>query len=286
MKCLVINLDRSPDRLAHVTAEFARIGIAFWRIVAIDARDHPELVLQPQHTIYAIRHLSPSEIACMHSHRACWSIIAQDDAPYGAVFEDDVVFSAKAGALLADSSWIPADADAIKLETFFSKTMIQRKRTAVGHGFCVFRLRRSHMGTGGYILSRQMARDLLEATAQANAAADDLVFNPAFPTSGSKAIYQLVPALCAQDQFVGDRLPSLLYEEREAEWMASGLTIKRRKPMAEKIRAETRRIVEWMIDHCRLRHYTVVPFDPPAAKEQPSCLASGGAHTERSENAL
>ena len=182
MKCLVINLDRSPDRLAHITAEFARIGVAFERIVAIDARDHPDLVLQPQHAMYAIRHLSRSEIACMHSHRACWSIIARDDAPYGAIFEDDMVFSAKAGALLADARWIPADADAIKLETFFSKTMIQRKRTPVGHGFSVFRLRRSHMGTGGYVLSRQMARDLLEATAQTNAAADDLVFNPAFPT--------------------------------------------------------------------------------------------------------
>lgn len=267
MKCLVINLDRSPDRLAHITAEFARIGVAFERIVAIDARDHPDLVLQPQHAMYAIRHLSRSEIACMHSHRACWSIIAQDDAPYGAIFEDDMVFSAKAGALLADARWIPADADAIKLETFFSKTMIQRKKTPVGHGFSVFRLRRSHMGTGGYVLSRQMARDLLEATAQTNAAADDLVFNPAFPTSGSKTIYQLVPALCAQDQFVDDRLPSLLSEERDAEWVASGLTVKRKKPIAEKIRIETRRIVEWIIDFCRLRQYRVIPFDPPAAEE-------------------
>jgi glycosyl transferase, family 25 len=266
MKCLVINLDRSPDRLAHIMAEFTRIGIAFERIAAIDARDHPDIVLEPQHAMYAIRRLSHSEIACMHSHRACWAIIAQDEAPYGAVFEDDMVFSARAGALLADSSWIPADADAIKLETFFSKTMIQRKRTGVGHGFAVFRLRGSHMGTGGYILSRQMARDLLEATAQANAAADDLVFNPAFPTSGEKTIYQLVPALCAQDQFVGDRLPSLLYEEREAAWDASGLNIKRRRPMAEKIRIETWRVVEWIIDYCRLRHYTVVPLDPPESQ--------------------
>jgi glycosyl transferase family 25 len=267
MKCLVINLDRSPDRLAHITAEFARIGITFERIVAIDARDHPDMVLQPQDAMYAVRRLSHSEVACMHSHRVCWSIIAQDDAPYGAVFEDDMVFSAKAGALLADSGWIPADADAIKLETFFSKTMIQRKRTSVGNGFSVFRLRKSHMGTGGYILSRQMARDLLEATAQANAAADDLVFNPAFPTSASRTIYQLVPALCAQDQFVGDRLPSLLCEEREAAWVASGLTIKRRKPVAEKMWRETMRIVEWIIDYCRLRRYTIVPLDPPEAKD-------------------
>lgn len=46
MKCLVINLDRSPDRLAHITAEFARIGITFERIAGTDAREHPNLVLQ------------------------------------------------------------------------------------------------------------------------------------------------------------------------------------------------------------------------------------------------
>ncbi|MGX7876464.1 glycosyltransferase family 25 protein [Mesorhizobium sp. ORM6] len=107
MKRLVINLDRSPDRLAHMTAEFARIGIGFERVAAIDARQHPGLMLQPQHPLYAVRRLSGSEIACLHSHRACWTIIAQDEAPYGAVFEDDMVFSARAGALLADTSWIP-----------------------------------------------------------------------------------------------------------------------------------------------------------------------------------
>ncbi|OBQ67694.1 glycosyltransferase family 25 protein [Mesorhizobium erdmanii] len=267
MKRLVINLDRSPDRLAHITAEFARIGIGFERVAAVDARQHPDLMLQPQHAMYAIRRLSHSEIACMHSHRACWSIIAQDDAAYGAVFEDDIVFSAKAGALLADVSWIPADADAVKLETFFVKTMTQRKSTAVGHGFSLVRLRGNHVGTAGYILSRQMARDLLDVTAQVSAAADDLVFNPAFPTSGEKTIYQLAPALCAQDQFVGGRLPSLLVEGRNAEWVASGLTIKRRRPVTEKIRRETRRVVEWIIDHGRGRRYTVVPLDPPAAKE-------------------
>jgi glycosyl transferase family 25 len=286
MKCLVINLDRSPDRLAHITAEFARIGIAFERIVAIDARDHPDLMLQPQHAMYSVRRLSHSEIACMHSHRACWAIIAQDDAPYGAVFEDDIVFSAKAGALLADIGWIPAGADVVKLETFFIKTMIQRKRTAVGHGFSVARLRRNHVGTAGYILSRQMARDLLVATAQAAAAADDLVFNPAFPTAGEKTIYQLVPALCAQDQFVGNRLPSLLVEEREAAWDASGINVKRRKPITERIRIETWRIVEWVFDYCRLRHYTIVPLDPPGAEDQPSRRAIDRPHTQRRENTL
>ncbi|QKD00213.1 glycosyltransferase family 25 protein [Mesorhizobium loti R88b] len=286
MKCLVINLDRSTDRLAHIAAEFARIGIAFERIVATDARDRPDLMLQPQHVLYGVRHLTATEVACMHSHRACWSIIAQDSAPYGAVFEDDIVFSAKAGTLLADISWIPADADVVKLETFFRKTMIQRKRTAVGNGFFLSRLIWNHVGTGGYILSRQMARDLFEATARANAAADDAVFNPAFPTATGKTIYQLIPAICVQDQFVGDRFPSLLYEEREASWDVSGLNTKRRRPIAEKVWKETRRIIDWVADYSRLRRFTIVPFDAPGAQDQPTCGAVDRPHTQRRENTL
>ncbi|MEI9426762.1 glycosyltransferase family 25 protein [Mesorhizobium sp. Cs1299R1N3] len=267
MKRLVINLDRSPDRLAHTTAEFARIGLGFERVAAIDARDHPDLMLQRQHPLYAVRRLSGSEIACLHSHRACWTIIAQDDAPYGAIFEDDIVFSAKAGALLADTSWIPADADVVKLETFFHTTVIQRERFSVGGGFSLFRLRKNHIGTGGYLLSRQMARALLEATADVNVAVDSLIFDPAFATSSGKTIYQLVPALCAQEQFVGNRLPSLVEPGREAEWVASGVADGHRMPALARIRREARRAARQITDLCRLRRQIVVPLAPVEAND-------------------
>ncbi|WP_082525554.1 glycosyltransferase family 25 protein [Mesorhizobium sp. Root102] len=266
MKCLVINLDRSADRLAHIVAEFARIGIAFERVAGIDAKEHPSLALQPQHAIHATRPLAGSEIACLHSHRACWTIIAQDDAPYGAVFEDDVVFSGKTGALLGDTSWVPADADVVKLETVFSRTVIQRTRTSAGHGFSIFRLRRHHSGAGGYLLSRQTARDFLQATAHVNIAVDDLIFDPTI--SVGKTVYQLVPALCTQDQFVGDRLPSLLDQERDAARTASGLMTRQRKPTAVRISREAGRAMRWIADFCRLRRQIVVPFGSIEATDQ------------------
>ncbi|TPL75658.1 MULTISPECIES: glycosyltransferase family 25 protein [unclassified Mesorhizobium] len=261
MKCLVINLDRSPDRLAHISAEFARIGVAFQRVAAVDARSHPELGQQPQHPIYASRRLLGSEVACLHSHRVCWTMLAQDEARYGAIFEDDVVFSAKAGPLLADDGWIPPDADIVKLETYFKKTLIHRRRIATGHGFSAFRLYKNHPGTGGYIISRQAARDLLEATETINITADDLLFTPAFGVSSSKTIYQLVPALCVQDQFVSDRLPSLLGEERDAARTGNELVAKRRRPAAERIMSEGGRTVRWVLGFCRGRRHIVVPFE-------------------------
>ena len=265
MKRLVINLDRSPERLAHMSREFARIGVGFERVAGVDGKEHPDLILQPQHAIHATRPLSGSEIACLHSHRACWTIIAQDEAPYGAVFEDDMVFSSRAGALLGDTSWVPADADVVKLETFFSTTVIQRRRTSAGHGFSMARLRKGHPGAGGYLLSRRTARDFLEATAQVSIATDDLIFNPVM--SAGKTIYQLVPALCAQDQFVDGRLPSLLDHERDAARTASGLMTRQRKPMTVRISREARRTARWIADFCRFRQRIVVPIDPIEATD-------------------
>ncbi|MEP6567521.1 MAG: glycosyltransferase family 25 protein [Mesorhizobium sp.] len=283
MKCLVINLDRSRDRLAHMTAEFGRTGIAFERIAAIDAQDRPDLSQMP---LRAGRktplRLTETEIACFLSHRACWAIIAAGDDAYCAVFEDDIVFSATAGALLADTRWIPADADIVKLETFFKRTTIARKRVSAGHGFAVSRLHAVHIGAAGYIISQQAAQDLVEATEDIGIPVDQVIFNTSLATASSKTIYQLVPALCAQDQFLGDKsagLPSLLNQDRRSQWAASGMARRRKKPLSRKFSSEFKRLAVQIIDFCRLRQQKIIPFDYRGQRVRPP-------HTQHRENAL
>ncbi|UDL92489.1 glycosyltransferase family 25 protein [Mesorhizobium sp. PAMC28654] len=271
MKCLVINLDRSRDRLAHITAEFTRIGIAFERVKAIDAQDRPELDHMPQNVPYTQRlRLTGGEIACLLSHRACWTIIASGDASYAAIFEDDVVFSARAGALLGNADWIPADADIIKLETFFQKTMVGRKLIPAGPGFSISSLLADHMGTAGYIVSKRTASDLVEASREISVAVDDLVFNPAFPILPRKTIYQLIPALCVQGQLLGYKtpeLPSLLKEKRDMQWAVTATGEKRRKTAVERAKAEVGRLIRHIVDFRRRRQRRVIPFRPPDPKD-------------------
>ncbi|TIU13190.1 MAG: glycosyltransferase family 25 protein, partial [Mesorhizobium sp.] len=74
MKCLVINLDRSRDRLAHMTAEFASLGVQFERVAAIDAQDRPDLARMPLRVKRkSSLRLADAEIACLLSHKACWA---------------------------------------------------------------------------------------------------------------------------------------------------------------------------------------------------------------------
>ncbi|RVA48701.1 MULTISPECIES: glycosyltransferase family 25 protein, partial [unclassified Mesorhizobium] len=76
MKCMVINLDRSPDRLAHVTAEFAKVGVSFDRVPAVDALHRPEFAATSPS-------LTPTEAACLMSHKVCWTIIADGEDAFG-----------------------------------------------------------------------------------------------------------------------------------------------------------------------------------------------------------
>ena len=283
MKCLVINLDRSRDRLAHLTSEFARIGIEFERVAAVDAQSRSDLQETPmQLNPLTQLPLTNAEIACFLSHKACWAKIADGVDAYGVVFEDDVVFSDNAGAMLADASWIPADAEIVKLETFFRKTRLAWRRSPAGDGFSTSRLLGAHVGAAGYILSRPAARDLIDGTAELGSPVDQVLFNPRFAPSPGKTIYQLVPALCAQERFLRTTgLPSLLFEERREQRLAdvqSGSRTTKTLPM--RIGAETRKMLGRVADFCRLKQRMMfIAFYRHGKRVRP-------AHTHNREKAL
>ncbi len=282
MKCLVINLDRSSERLAHVTAEFGRLGIAFERVAAVDARLRPDLAQTPLRVPRSLGwRLTDSEIACLMSHRRCWEIVAQGNDPYCAIFEDDVVLSDGAERLLGDAGWIPADADVVKLETFLKKTVVGQRCNLPVDGFSLSRLHSVHLGTAGYIVSRQAARDLLGETVDIGIPVDHIVFNPIFSVPAGRRIYQMVPALCLQDQFLGERavgLPSLLSQERLDQWLAGSGKSKPGKSLKKRVTTEIRRLVDQLRHALRLRQTRIIPFDYRGQRVR--------LHIQHRENAL
>lgn len=255
MKCLVINLDRSPARLAHAISEFSRIGIDFDRVAAVDGLANTEIVAPSPN-------LSSGEIGCVLSHRACWQIIANGDDPYVGIFEDDIIFSETAGRMLVSEDWIPADADIIKLETCFNKTVVAIKRAAsLVHGYALHRLHWLHCGSAGYIISKQAAIDLLKTTQNIDRAVDIVLFDPTSDPASSKTIYQLSPALCAQARFFPDKataLPSELDQNRSANFLAQAP--RRKKNAWRKIAVECKRVWQELFDLLRLRRGVTVPF--------------------------
>lgn len=199
MKCWYINLAGSEARRAHMEAEAARVGIALERMEAVDGRVLSAAALQavcPGPGLF--KQLRGVEVACVLSHRALWQRIVDGTDAYAAVFEDDVRFGDGVAELLTDTDWIPPDAQLIKLETTSRRVLLRGPTRALPHGRSLWRLRSKHLCTGGYIIARACAAELIERTRTITNPVDHLLFNPELGFADSHTIYQLSPALCIQ----------------------------------------------------------------------------------------
>ncbi len=200
MKCYLINLDRSEDRLTHMAHQFARLGIEFERISAFDGRalSASEIAAASAPDRRWKPGLTPAEIGCFFSHRRCLEAIAAGSEPFAIVVEDDIAFADDAADLLTRSDWIPRDADIVKIETQGKKVLIDRPVACSESQYSIARLHSTHILSAGYIVSRDAAKRIVAKMEKVSAPIDHFLFNPAFGIFEQLVIYQCTPALCRQ----------------------------------------------------------------------------------------
>jgi glycosyl transferase family 25 len=251
MRVVVINLDRSPDRLAMFREQAERLGIAFERLSAVEGS-----------TIQVKRGpLTPSEIACFESHRLAWKSLVDSGEPWLAVFEDDIILAPAIAEFLSNPKRFPTNADLIKLETSSSKIVISRRGVRF-RSYSLHRMLSIHWGSAGYIVSRRAAIRLLERTTNYRLSVDDVIFDPVGADTWDIRILQAVPALCIQEQALAqvEKRPLLLESLIEHSWGA--VVVPPPKPVQGKISREVRRVVRQVVDFtCKPFKYSlVVPF--------------------------
>ncbi len=94
MHAFVINLKRRPDRLADMERELGRVGLAFERVEAFDARNESlkGKVAWVKAYVYNFLKAPPiGHIGVYASHRRVWQIIVERNLPQALVFEDDII---------------------------------------------------------------------------------------------------------------------------------------------------------------------------------------------------
>jgi glycosyl transferase family 25 len=199
MKAYVINLDRSPERLAHFSDQATRAGLAFERLPAVDGRKldaaERERAISPH---FQFQPLNPGEVGIFMSQRAAWQRLVDSGEPMAAVFEDDVVLSAQAGRLLEALSQAGWQADVVKLETTQRPVVLGTPETNLDATHALRPLRSWHGGAAGYVLTRACARRLLDATWPLADPVDQVLFNPMSRICASLNVLQLSPGLCIQ----------------------------------------------------------------------------------------
>jgi glycosyl transferase family 25 len=144
----LINLDRSPDRLAFMQAQFVRLGMAFERIPAVDGRG----VAADRHNWRHHAPLRDGEVGCYLSHIKALEAFLASGAACGVILEDDAVLSDALPGILAGlqngSDW-----DLVKLYATHVSGVWPRRglvRVAFRHG-----------ASAAYVVNRHAAARLL-----------------------------------------------------------------------------------------------------------------------------
>jgi glycosyl transferase family 25 len=207
MRIFLVNLERRPDRLAAMKAQLDRLGLAFQRFNAVDARTaDPAALRAPFAENGPLGTLSPGDMGCTLSHIHIWRMIADGPDAWVTVLEDDIQLSDSAPEFLIDSAWIPKGIGLVKPERYGDENqliVIGKPHIAV-KGRMLAPLLSRHTGTGGYIISRETATQLANMKDKLALPVDHLMFNPNnSPVFDWLKPWQLLPAILDQRVEVG-----------------------------------------------------------------------------------
>lgn len=161
----IMNLDRSPERLATIRAFADAAGLAFTRYPAIEGKlvdtSTPEMRAMIDMKAWVRRHHrnpTPADVGCYLSHfNAIDAFLAQDKA-FGLIFEDDAAFGADFITSVAPALDTPDDWDILKLHARHPGPLVVRRNYPNGVTLCSFIARPA--GAAAYLINRAAAEKM------------------------------------------------------------------------------------------------------------------------------
>ena len=199
MRVMVINLDRSPGRLAEFAAEAERCGLRFERLAAIDgkalSKQEVDALTDRRFLFHPIK---SGLVANYQSHRRAWQAAAAGSDRWMAIFEDDVRLADDVSDVLAAIEATDPDAGIIRLETTLRRVVVDTAGLPLVPGRALHRMWSWHGGVAGYVIHRDCARALAAYSDRASDAADQVLFHPLSPLFARLRVHQLVPGAAVQ----------------------------------------------------------------------------------------
>jgi glycosyl transferase family 25 len=163
-RCFVINLDRSPQRLAAIGEQLAALNMPFTRFRAVDgAGIDPETAPDFHAPRYRKRHGKRPcgrEIGCFMSHLGVMRAFLETDARFCLILEDDAVLDAALPPLLEQLRAAAADWDVALLYGNYPGLPQRLRRLGPRHELVGFLARQT--GAVAYAVNRRAARAYLD----------------------------------------------------------------------------------------------------------------------------
>ena len=166
MKVFVINLDRSPERLARVQARLDALGVPFERVAGVDeaALDPAERKRSVSGFLWwccSLRPITRGQVGCTLGHqKVYWKMLAEG-LGHACVLEDDVVLGDRFPEVLA---WLDGAVDdgRPQVALLFDHSG-GRFELPEGDGPCRLDRIGGSMYAEGYVLTAKAARAVLDA---------------------------------------------------------------------------------------------------------------------------
>lgn len=220
MLTLVINLNRSNDRLKRISARLNELNVNFERVEAFDGftlsdDEYKRLTYPYNHPcrVRFTRELTKGEVGCFISHRKCWQKLVESNENYAVILEDDLYISDKAKQFLTNINWLPQNVGLIRLSSFYSmnnRLYIKDKSVLNSHNeYSIAKTLRYAIGTQCYIISKEFAKNAIEMSVKFECPVDEFLFNRLFEYANICESWQLIPSVICQNEqeesFIGKR---------------------------------------------------------------------------------
>lgn len=216
MKVYYINLDRRPDRRDRMELLAKARGLTLTRIPAVDAAsDDFEGQARNMKRKGPTGEMSANTLACTLSHFKTWQAFVDDPSAgdYAVVLEDDVNLAPTTrqaiDALAAENL---AGYGLVKLELFDTMTkgaVVSRPRL-LGGGFDLRESFQILAGSAAYMISRDLAKRLLDYRSTIRAPIDHFLFYPrAVPGFWGGPYAVLDPPVACQEAAIGSDIGAL-----------------------------------------------------------------------------
>jgi glycosyl transferase family 25 len=157
MKVFIISLERVRERRLESIRLIKLSGLPFELIDAFDGRSTPDLPRSPS----AWWGLKNTEVACYLSHMRALQRIVDYDLPFAIILEDDFeyVVGVRTG-LVEIQKALPADFSHLSLQRYMPSLNPEYEVVSRNNGFQ--KLRVAPLEGFGYIISRELAKHILE----------------------------------------------------------------------------------------------------------------------------
>jgi glycosyl transferase, family 25 len=225
----VINLDRSPERLAQISTRLATLEVPFERVTAFDASKQDLSLCQIDRVAFSRVHgrnsIRDAEIGCHQSHVTVLKKLIQSDKQFAVVFEDDIHIGEGLSATLDQLKEWRIHWDIVPLFHWHRGTplRIQRSDTCALNVFLT-----AVTSSAAYVVNRHAAQTLLDHMQIQTACVDHELFDtathglrlrgvtPKCITLSEQANVSTINTITSHKPAFWKRIPTLIYRSQYA----------------------------------------------------------------------